>query len=84
VSIVLIGKSRLRVLGYLTNWSLLTMTMDANDLGPDDMDGLMDDLANDYLDLAKCIGFTGTETHEEIKARCVMLWEQYKLGVKNA
>jgi hypothetical protein len=47
----------------------------------DDMDGLMDGLANDYLDLARAIGFDGSETHEEIKARAIMLWEKYKLGV---
>jgi hypothetical protein len=57
------------------------MTTDAD--GYDDQDGLMDALANDYIDLAKAIGFQGYETHEEIHARAVMLWEKYKLGVNN-
>jgi hypothetical protein len=64
------------------------MTLDADmkkavEAGYDDMDGLMDDLANDYLDLAKAIGFTGSESHDEIMTRAVMLWEKYKLGVNN-
>jgi hypothetical protein len=57
------------------------MTMD--DLGPDDMDGLMNDLANDYIDLAKCVGLTGSETHEEIKSHLKMLYAAWEHGGYN-
>jgi hypothetical protein len=56
-----------------------TAAVDAYDY----LDGLMDDLSSDYIDLAKAIGFTGSESHDEIMTRAVMLWEKYKLGVNN-